>query len=94
MIEETAEQVERREAARAYTQGVDYNTKEGEKVLEKHMAFFPSSFGLSGFAGRVFRLAPSVYVHFNNQLIVQVKQAGGWVDFSRGTFEEIKRTLK
>lgn len=64
-----------------------------KKKLE--IAEFPEEFKLKTFPGDgPFRIDPNPMVHFDDQLIVQVKRGDQWLDFSRGTKEEIKGYIK
>ena len=67
------------------------NWREEQEHWQKVIDSFPEQFGLSTFPGDgPFRIDPSTLVHFKDQLIVQVKNDGAWIDFSRGTEGEIR----
>lgn len=48
----------------------------------------PGEFGLKSFPRDTFRI--NMAGSFDDQLIVQVRRGVSWLDFSRGTLEEVK----
>ena len=59
------------------------------------IARFPSTFGLRGFPGNVFRISPtSSYVSGGRvMLYTERKDDGGWSDFSKGTESELRSEI-
>jgi hypothetical protein len=72
---------------------IGYNQQ--QKMIGDAIALFPSTFGLKAFSG-TFRISQrSSYVNDSNvvMLYTQIEKDGQWLDFAKGTIEELRAAV-
>jgi hypothetical protein len=79
-------------AGKGTSRGRQHSSISDSDKIRNAIARFPSTFGLRGFPGGVFRISPtSSYVSGERvMLYTERKDNGAWLDFSKGTESELR----